>query len=876
MFEILYYIFVYPIYLIIEVLFYFLNFSGFPIWFIIFLISYFVNLISLPMYMAADRMQQEERELQSKMAPRIKSIKENFKGAERYMMIATCYRQNHYHPIMALRKSLSIAIQVPFFMAAYLFFSHLAVFNGTPLLFIKNLGAPDALFNIGSFQINFLPILMTIINVFSALVYSKNLRIKDKVQVFALPLLFLILLYNSPSGLVIYWTFNNLISLIRNLVARVKEPKKCFYILNLIIIGTFIGFLLYLWKDNIYMLVSPLIFLLLLLSVPAYVIIKNFKEYQKEGLNKKEKYLFFLSLITNFVCIGLLINSNLFVSSPLSFPPRLIIFTALQSFGLFIMLPCVLYFFSGNIIRRIVLISSVIFLFLAITNIIGVNGSEAISNIFTFNHEFQVDIDKVLVNLSICWVAIAVVSVLFYQKREDILLHLVLIIFITSFIVSFVNCYNLTRFYIRTKENQETILDPKIHLSKTGKNVIIFMMDRAVNSFLPMIFEEKPELNDVYTGFIYYPNTISYYAHTILGLPPILGGYEYIPEELDKRPEKMVDKRNEALLVLPTIFKNNDFNTLLADVTWADFKEGSDGDLFNRNGIGFVNLYGKYSDLYNSLYLNNVKNDNLKIQKRQCLMYSIFRVAPTIFKGMIYNEGNYLTTERYNYISNELMGSYPVMYFMPKLTDFVADKDTFTFIDNILPHSESFLEYPSYTFTGRFVPGDTGITDTYTNMSYHLNMASLLLIGEFIKYLKSNDVYDNTRIIIVSDHGSLLFNNPKKDKNFNDNIAPFNPILFVKDFNAEGKYKTDNTFMTNADVPLIALKDIVNRPKNPFTHKNLTNDGKQKGAVLFVNHAKWNPSHFQDSKVFEEDSQFIKVKDNIFDEKNYIMNYKYN
>ena len=155
-------------------------------------------------------------------------------------------------------------------------------------------------------------------------------------------------------------------------------------------------------------------------------------------------------------------------------------------------------------------------------------------------------------------------------------------------------------------------------------------------------------------------------------------------------------------------------------------------------------------------------------------------------------------------------------------------------------------------------------------------MASLLLIGEFIKYLKSNDVYDNTRIIIVSDHGSLLFNNPKKDKNFNDNIAPFNPILFVKDFNAEGKYKTDNTFMTNADVPLIALKDIVNRPKNPFTHKNLTNDGKQKGAVLFVNHARWNPSHFQDSKVFEEDSQFIKVKDNIFDEKNYIMNYKYN
>ena len=156
-----------------------------------------------------------------------------------------------------------------------------------------------------------------------------------------------------------------------------------------------------------------------------------------------------------------------------------------------------------------------------------------------------------------------------------------------------------------------------------------------------------------------------------------------------------------------------------------------------------------------------------------------------------------------------------------------------------------------------------------------INLYSFLLLSNFIKLLKENNVYDNTKIIIVADHGSMFVNNPNFSSFLNSNLNPFNPILFVKDFNLKGEYKTDYTFMTNADVPSIAIENIIDNPINPFTNKKITNNQKNNGALLFVEHKKWNIDHFNDNKVFYKNSYFNFVKDNVFDEKNWILDYKY-
>ena len=40
---------------------------------------------------------------------------------------------------------------------------------------------------------------------------------------------------------------------------------------------------------------------------------------------------------------------------------------------------------------------------------------------------------------------------------------------------------------------------------------------------------------------------------------------------------------------------------------------------------------------------------------------------------------------------------------------------------------------------------------------YHANAAALLRLGEWFDWMREQGVYDNTRIIIVSDHGRDLY-----------------------------------------------------------------------------------------------------------------------
>ena len=128
------------------------------------------------------------------------------------MMLNTYYRQNRYKPYYTLRGSLPLVLEIPFFIAAYHFLSHLQELHGRGFGPIADLGAPDTLLTVAGVTIHLLPILMTAINFVSSAVYTRGLPRKDKLQLYGMALVFLVLLYDSPSGLVFYWTLNNLFS----------------------------------------------------------------------------------------------------------------------------------------------------------------------------------------------------------------------------------------------------------------------------------------------------------------------------------------------------------------------------------------------------------------------------------------------------------------------------------------------------------------------------------------------------------------------------------------------------------------------------------------------------------------------------------------
>ncbi|MBR6236465.1 MAG: YidC/Oxa1 family membrane protein insertase, partial [Firmicutes bacterium] len=192
---------------------------------IIFL-SLAMNFLVLPLYKRADAMQIKARDAEARLKDGISHIKKTFSGSERMMVLQTYYRQNHYSPANALHGSVSLLLEVPFFMAAYQFLSHLELLRGVSFGPIKDLGVPDAMISIGGMSVNVLPILMTLINFASAALYLKGFPLRTKIQTYGIALVFLVFLYDSPAGLVFYWTLNNVFSLCKNIVFRLVRREK--------------------------------------------------------------------------------------------------------------------------------------------------------------------------------------------------------------------------------------------------------------------------------------------------------------------------------------------------------------------------------------------------------------------------------------------------------------------------------------------------------------------------------------------------------------------------------------------------------------------------------------------------------------------------
>ena len=427
-----------------------------------------------------------------------------------------------------------------------------------------------------------------------------------------------------------------------------------------------------------------------------------------------------------------------------------------------------------------------------------------------------------------------------------------------------------------TKSAQKEVL-PKFTLSKNGKNVIVFMLDRAISGFIPMIFEENPGLKESFSGFTYYPNTISFGMHTVFGAPPLFGGYEYTPQQMNERSsEKLVEKHNEAIKVMPVIFLENDYDVTVCDIPYA-----------NYNLIPDLSVYDEYPEIKKFLTIGRFTEklkDEFRIEdnfeesnRRNFFCYSVFKISPLVFQNFLYDGGDYYSSKIGYKITKQFLDNYAVLHNLKEMTEINENSNNFIMIDNELTHEPVFIPDYNIKMDDREANNDSYFSfRTATQQKhYQINMTAMLLLASWFDFMRESGVYDNTRIIIVSDHGmtndvdsmgleywsSMIMKEPKID------ISTCNPLLMVKDFNAKG-FSTDNTFMTNADVPLFATNEVVKKAVNPFTGKAISSDEKNLHPQLVTSshNLSQNP---QDYKFDTSDGHWYSVHDNIFDEANW-------
>lgn len=161
------------------------------------------------------------------LQPKVKSLQERYKSdaSKLNRELMELYKRNKVNPMMGC---LPMVIQIPVFIAFYQVLSETIELKGAPFMFwINDLSEPDRLFTF-PFSIPFLgdsfhllPILMLISMIWQQKLTPQAGGTPEQAKMMAfMPIIFGFIFYKMPSGLVLYWFVNNMLSIIHQVFVK--------------------------------------------------------------------------------------------------------------------------------------------------------------------------------------------------------------------------------------------------------------------------------------------------------------------------------------------------------------------------------------------------------------------------------------------------------------------------------------------------------------------------------------------------------------------------------------------------------------------------------------------------------------------------------
>jgi hypothetical protein len=315
--------------------------------------------------------------------------------------------------------------------------------------------------------------------------------------------------------------------------------------------------------------------------------------------------------------------------------------------------------------------------------------------------------------------------------------------------------------------------------------------------------------------------------------------------------------------MMPRLFSDLGYQVTVTDPSFANYSFKPDLSIYKPYPeIKARNIVGSYSGSWFQEHPDVQIVSISDLMKSHLIRFSILKIAPPAFRIFLYDRGDWLTETggSKNELAIDTVDQYTTLDYLPRITKIDnSTANTYTAMANDLTHYPVLLQYPSYV--PQVTVTDTGNGPFSKEANYHVNMAAIALLGNWFNQLKAQGVWDNTRILIASDHGRGVFSD------FPDNIIlpdgdcleSFNSLFLFKDFNSTQGFTTDNAFMTIADLPLLATGALGKEQKNPFTGNILKSDKASGVFVATSNHLQFTI----------DSSQWMHVKDNIFKTQNW-------
>ena len=468
----------------------------------------------------------------------------------------------------------------------------------------------------------------------------------------------------------------------------------------------------------------------------------------------------------------------------------IMIIPVIKIFTIFLLLNCLIYIivyyinkkFSKNlkVYNILLLIGFIVFLVTYIQGNYLIGNLPALdgSTIAWSNYKGQ-DIITIIIWLIIITIAVISSKKLSMEKTIKYATYITLAIF-GMLLASFTTTMFSTDVF--TDKDGVFYTDDNIDIVSNNKNFYLFMLDAVDSQTFYKLLQENTEYQEMLNDFTYYPDTLSMYPFTRDSVPLMLSGF------VNKNEQNFDDFSTEALNNSPFFKKltedKYDINIYSTDLIWNG----------QRN-----------FDLKNTKSINSISVSLFPFMKQE-LKYILFKYVPYGLKKYSRIEDmNYdLSTDTYK---DELDANYK----------YIVQNNQFTKVNN--------NQFKFFQTEGAHVPFnfDENLNRIKSGTgTYEKKIKSdLKLVNLLIQKLKDNDVYDNSVIIILADHGY----------NYNGTsiLKRMNPLFMIKGFNEHHKLNISDAPISYVDL-MATYENLLNGKKS--TELFLDIDKKRKRTFI--------------------------------------------
>lgn len=897
--------------------------------------SFLLSLSLAPFYYWVETIKKRGRIRNAPMQAEIDKIMAVYSGQERFFYIREIQRRYHFNPFQDLVPLLGLLIQIPFLIAAYRYLSVQDVFHGFHFLNFQDLAKPDSLGRIFGKPLNLLPFLMTAVNFWTVFRFEIGGNIRKGTPHFAIAILFLVLLYGCPASVLLYWTFNNVFSLLRNsifvragilstppnpprLTTSTIAPQSILshIIGGLIALSTCLGvgiiFHLSPESDSRDSLQRMLILSLLVAESVAFWI--GNKKTKTQRLLKGVLYVQWIEFasiligprmeldwrVEMLVALPLLClflfqarksvfpvwqrfwqcpawtNTQAFAVSFAAFfyllftlcvwHPTLVFLAEPSSFdieiedlvrgGVFwgiqgLFLACLLLYILYRIkaLRHAALILfsvsvlACLYWFVVPIDLGSLQGSQltGIGNLVLPASDYCIDFLLIL--------SVVCLSRLAFRKYAPavvagflIILQLVPILQIAAYANSMPPAGPVMA---PTPEN-------KIIFSNNHSNILVIVLDMADGWRFKESLDD-PEIAAAFDGFTYYPNAVSVSTTTLASMPAIMGGEDFLPDALDQDgAHSLQEKYNAAFQTMTNRIENKGFRfSLLEQHPLFPDSQTPPSPLYDPR---FLERISGKPDYFRNFHMDMILRNNALLQGLPLFMKHVACI-------------NWEWT------------------FVPKNSSFRPYTTSHRFLESLPRLSKSAPTdqnlYRMVRCLETHVPwGIPDATETIVECSASEAFQwSIVNIANWMIWMQLSGTYDNTRVIIMSDHGNAFghagdYNAPESPfihrerwSELNDgqwinaflkegSYHSFNCLMLMKDFGERHPIKTDGRLMGNHSIPLLAesakIQEVL--PNLPSSYKTWA-------------HRCWLPEDAKDPFIRSDRS--FEIKTDIFDLENW-------